>query len=110
MEQTIPNYLGSERSVETIFVEELLRKYYKQGNVVLDIGGIPTNSEHLQSFYSFIRDNKIDYRVSDFRQCDYPGDFVQINFGDQKFDIGIFLSSLEHFPQCTESDLSLIHI
>ena len=105
MEQTISNYLNSERSVEVIFIEEALKKCYQPGNAVLDIGGVPTNSVWLSDFYNYIKDNKIDYRVSDFRQCDYPGDFVQINFGDQKFDINIFLSSLEHFPQCTESDV-----
>lgn len=105
MEQVIRNYLGSERSVETMFVEESLKKYYKPGNVVIDIGGIPTNHTHLNSFYNFINTNNIDYRISDFRECEYQGDFVQINFGAQKFDIGIFLSSLEHFPQCTESDV-----
>ena len=51
-----------------------------------------------------LKENKIDYRISDFRGGHYPGDFVEYNFGDEKFDMGVFLSSLEHFPKCTESD------
>ena len=31
------NNLGSERSVEVIFIEQLLKKYYKSGNIVLHI-------------------------------------------------------------------------
>jgi SAM-dependent methyltransferase len=100
------NNLGSERSVEVIFIEQLLKKYYKSGNIVLDIGGIPTTNQHLESFNKFVNDSKIDYRISDFRGGTYTGDFVEYDFKDQKFDITIFLSSLEHFPQCTESDIT----
>jgi len=109
MESVISNNLGSERSVEVLFIEEYVKKYYTPGNVVLDIGGIPTNSAHLSKFYNFLTENRVDYRVSDFRPCNYPGDFVQYDFKDEKFDMAIFLSSLEHFPQCTESDVVYRH-
>ena len=104
MKKTYFNNLGSERSVEVIFVEKMLKKYYKPGNIVIDIGGIPTNDLHLTNYFNYIKENKIDYRISDFRGGHYPGDFVEYNFGDEKFDMGVFLSSLEHFPKCTESD------
>ena len=48
---------------------------------------------------------KINYKVSDFRGGDYQGDFVSYDFKEDKFNFIIFLSSLEHFPQCTESDV-----
>lgn len=99
------NSLGSERTVETVFVYEMMGKYYKPGNVVLDVGGIPTKAQEMQSFYNYINSNAIDFRICDFRGGNYQGDFVQLNFGEEKFDIIIFLSSLEHFPQCTESDV-----
>ena len=38
MKKTYFNNLGSERSVEVIFVEKMLKKYYKPGNIVIDIG------------------------------------------------------------------------
>ena len=99
------NNLGSERTVEVLFIEESLKKYHKPNNIVLDIGGIPTSELHLHNFRKYLGENSIDYRISDFRGGHYPGDFVDFDFKTQKFDIGIFLSSLEHFPQCTESDI-----
>lgn len=104
MKDSYYNNLGSERSVEVVFIEEALKKYYKPNDIVLDIGGIPTTNTHLDSFKKYINENSIDYRISDFRGGQYFGDFVTYDFGTQLFDIGIFLSSLEHFPQCTESD------
>jgi hypothetical protein len=101
----IDDIFKSERTVESIFVYESIKKYYKSGNIVLDIGGIPTNQSVLSNFYQFLQQNRVDYRVNDFRPCAYQGDFVAYDFKEQKFDIAIFLSSLEHFPQCTESDL-----
>jgi hypothetical protein len=105
MDKKIENYLNSERSVETIFVKECVEKLYFEGIKILDVGGIPTNINHLADFYKVIKDKKIDYKVCDFRPCDFQGDFVKINFDGEKFDLIIFLSSLEHFPQCTESDV-----
>lgn len=105
MLQSYNNILGSERTVETIFVYEMVNKYYTSNAVVLDVGGIPTNAHEMNNFYNFIQNNEIDFRICDFRGGYYQGDFVQYNFDNQKFDIIIFLSSLEHFPQCTESDV-----
>jgi len=105
MDKEYINNLGSERSVEVIFIEQILKKYYKEGNIVLDIGGVPTTDQHLASFYKFVNDSNIDYRISDFRGGTYVGDFVEYDFKNDTFDIAIFLSSLEHFPQCTESDV-----
>jgi len=103
------NTLGSERTVEIEFITKAIKKYYPQsplGNksIVLDVGGIPSDADKMRSFYSFIDENKIDYRISDFRGGDYRGDFVSYDFKEQKFDMIMFLSSLEHFPQCTEGD------
>jgi len=106
MNHIINDIFRSERTVESIFVYESIKKYYKQNDVVLDIGGIPTTHSVLNKFYTFLQENNVDYRVSDFRPCTYPGDFVTYDFKEQKFDISIFLSSIEHFPQCTESDLT----
>jgi hypothetical protein len=98
------NSLGNERSVELVFIKDIVEKYYQESNIILDVGGIPSDPKHSESFFNYINDRKIDYRISDFRGGNYPGDFVEYDFKDDKFDIIIFLSSLEHFPQCTESD------
>lgn len=105
MLNTYQNSLGSERTVETIFVHEMLSNYYQPNFTVLDVGGIPTKAHEMQAFYNYIAGNNIDFRICDFRGGQYQGDFVQLDFENQKFDIVIFLSSLEHFPQCTESDV-----
>lgn len=105
MLETYDNILGSERTVETIFVQEMVQKYYTVDYKILDVGGIPTKMHEMQKFYDYIKNKNINFKICDFRGGEYPGDFVQIDFIDEKFDIIIFLSSLEHFPQCTESDI-----
>jgi hypothetical protein len=105
MDNIYENTLGSERTVEITFIREMLDKYHSENNIVLDVGGTPTNEVQMKPIRELITENRIDYRVSDFRQSDYRGDFVLYDFGCDKFDICIFLSSLEHFPQCTESDV-----
>ncbi len=104
MQEKYPNALGSERTVELVFVEEMLLKYHSKGDTVLDVGGTPSDPHHFTSLYKAIKDNEINYKVSDFRGGDYTGDFVSCDFKKDKFELIIFLSSLEHFPQCTESD------
>jgi len=101
----ILNNLGSERSVEIPFTTLSLEKYYKPGGIVLDVGGIPTNNQINAPIFDIVKKLGIDYRISDFRGGHYPGDFVTYNFQDKLFDIIMFISSLEHFPQCTEGDL-----
>lgn len=106
MDKVITNNFNSERSVEALFAKEMLLKYLKNLNnsKVLDVGGIPT---HLQS-YNFIvetfKELNSEYIISDFRGGKYKGDFVTLNI-QEKFDLIMFISSLEHFPQCTEGDL-----
>ena len=104
MQQKYPNTLGSERTVEIAFIEEMIVKYHNADAEVLDVGGIPSDSRHFQPIYKIIEEEKINYKVADFRGGDYTGDFVSYDFKKDKFDLIIFLSSLEHFPQCTESD------
>jgi hypothetical protein len=104
MKEKYSNTLGSERTVEVLFIEEMINKYHTPNSIVLDVGGIPSNSTHFHSIYKTIQENKIDYRVSDFRGGQYQGDFVSYDFKGEKFNLIMFLSSLEHFPQCTESD------
>jgi len=106
MNQSYQNTLGSERTVEIIFIEEAIRKYCQPGSSLLDIGGVPTTTEQMTGVYNCINSLSLKYDVSDFRHCKYQGDFVQIDFGQTTFDTCMFLSSLEHFPQCTESDLT----
>ena len=105
MQNEYENTLGSERTVEIEFLKEMVLKYYNNSDVVLDVGGIPTDVRHFQDFYKMLDDKKINYKVSDFRGGDYQGDFVSYDFKEDKFNFIIFLSSLEHFPQCTESDV-----
>jgi SAM-dependent methyltransferase len=104
MQQKYPNTLGSERTVEIAFIEEMIVKYHNADAEVLDVGGVPSDSRHFQPIYKIIEEEKINYKVADFRGGHYAGDFVSYDFKKDKFDLIIFLSSLEHFPQCTESD------
>ena len=97
--------LVSERVVEVDFIIEMFDKYFEPGNVVLDIGGIPSRQYENQPIIDTIKKSGAQYYVADHRGGDFQGDFVNYNFEDKKFDIGIFLSSLEHFPQCTEGDM-----
>ncbi len=105
MKTLIENYCGSERSVELDFIKEMVKKYrfIKEGTI-LDVGGIPTNSNIMHGYYEAMQETGMQYKVADFRGGDYPGDFVTNPIKD-KFEIIIFLSSLEHFPQCTEGDM-----
>jgi len=99
------NIFQSERSVEIAFYEEKL-KYLSENNPnlkVLDIGGIPSNRSHFSKIYNLINERKIIYKIADFRGGDYIGDFVSLKI-EEAFDVCVFLSSLEHFPQCTEGD------
>lgn len=105
MKESYYNTLGSERTVEVLFIQEAISKYCKFGSSVLDIGGVPTSENQMIDVYIAIKNLHLDYKITDFRRSDYQGDFINIDFQDKKFDTCIFLSSLEHFPQCTESDL-----
>jgi hypothetical protein len=104
MKKVYPNTLGSERTVELEFFLEVLQTKATADTRILDVGGIPSQSSHFANIYKHINDNNLNYSVCDFRGGKYQGDFVTYNFKDEKFDIVIFCSSLEHFPQCTEND------
>lgn len=95
----------SERVVEVDFIIESYEKYYKEGNKILDIGGIPSRDYENKPIVDVIKKTKSEYYISDFRGGDFKGNFNTYDFGDNKFDVEIFLSSLEHFPQCTEGDM-----
>jgi len=104
MNISIPNFLGSERSVELVFVAEILQKYCLNKKL-LDVGGIPTSQEGGKILLDSIVTNKILYDIADFRGGKYKGDFVTIDI-PELYDAILFLSSLEHFPQCTEGDMN----
>lgn len=99
------NYLNNERSVEIPFVVEMLAKYFNPKCKILDIGGIPSVNQNNKPITDFLKTIDVDYNICDFRGGKYRGDFVTIDI-KEKFDIIIFLSSLEHFPQCTEGDVT----
>ena len=99
------NDMGSERTIETRFVEEMLLKYASIETSLLDVGGIPSTPTDLVRVKECIKNIGLNYKISDFRGGDYPGDFCTFDFGELLFDIILFLSSLEHFPQCTEGDM-----
>jgi len=100
------NVLGSERTVEIQFVIEKINQLSNENNnlKILDVGGVPSTISEFRPVIDSIRNNNINYKVADFRGGDYVGDFVTIDIPEQ-FDACIFLSSLEHFPQCTEGDM-----
>ena len=100
----IDNSLGSERSVELPFVCMAMEKYCN-GKDILDVGGIPTSNENYTPIYHTAKKINCKYSVCDFRGGEFQGDFVTYDFKNKKFDCIIFLSSLEHFPQCTEGDM-----
>ena len=92
----------SERSVEIPFICSAIIAHCKKDGVILDVGGVPTNDEFNDPIKSTIEFGCYDYRVADFRGGEYQGEFNGYDFKDEKFDTVMFLSSLEHFPMCTE--------
>tara|TARA_R110002110_G_scaffold394822_2_gene609090 strand:+ start:836 stop:1468 length:633 start_codon:yes stop_codon:yes gene_type:complete len=102
MKKVYPNILGSERTVELEYMYSSLEKRCDTDTKILDVGGIPSNTDQMSKVYELIKNNSLNYKISDFRGGQYKGDFMAYDFGEEKFDVVIFLSSLEHFPQCTE--------
>ena len=95
---------GSERSVEATFTMEMVNKHCFDNCKVLDVGGVPTHTPSFDEILKALLDKGTDYSVADFRGGKYKGDFVTMDI-PEKFDVVMFISSLEHFPQCTEGDL-----
>lgn len=102
MRDKIENICGSERSVEIEFICEKLSGLSNMK--ILDVGGIPTSEAFNAPIKEIIKNSNITYDVCDFRGGKYRGDFVTIKISET-YDAVMFLSSLEHFPQCTEGDL-----
>ena len=100
--KTIKDIYDSERSVEIPFICSAIIAHCKRGGVILDVGGVPTNDEFNEPIKNTIHFGCYDYRVADFRGGEYQGEFNGYDFKDEKFDTVMFLSSLEHFPRCTE--------
>ena len=99
---TINNISGSERSVEIPFTVEAIKKYFKKSSNVLEIGGIPSNEEVYSPIKTAIAESESTYNICDFRGGKYRGDFISYDFGIDTFDIIMLISTIEHFPQCTE--------
>lgn len=104
MKQQYNNKFNSERIVEVDFIVESIKNYFRPGIKILDVGGIPTRKNENTPIINLIQKLGVQYYIADFRGGDFHGDFVKYDFKENKFDIIIFLSSLEHFPQCTEGD------
>lgn len=98
-----PDTFKSERTVEVPYIIEKISSFSSLDRV-LDVGGVATSSEINAPIYEKIKQVGCSWKISDFRPCHFPGDFVLFDFGDEKFDKIIFLSSLEHFENCTEGD------
>jgi len=98
----IKDIYNSERSVEIPFICSAIINHCKKDGVILDVGGVPTSEAMNNPIKDVIESGGYDYRVADFRGGDYQGEFINYDFKDEKFDTIMFLSSLEHFPMCTE--------
>jgi SAM-dependent methyltransferase len=96
------NNLQSERSVEVVFITEQVETFEKTDRI-LDFGGIPTEPRYNQPIYDELKKVGCQYEITDFRGGQWQGSFMEIDFGDVKFDRVIALSALEHTPFCTES-------
>jgi hypothetical protein len=105
----IKDIYDSERSVEIQFICSAIIAHCKKEGVILDVGGVPTNDEFNDPIKSTIEFGCYDYRVADFRGGEYQGDFIEYDFKDEKFDTVMFISSLEHFPMCTEDTRYGVH-
>jgi hypothetical protein len=104
MLDTYENTLGSERVVEIPYIVEAISSFSPKDEV-LDVGGVVTSTQINAPIFAKIKEIGCCWEVSDFRPCEYQGDFVTYDFGSKKFDKIVFLSSLEHFVSCTEGDL-----
>jgi len=98
----VKDIYDSERSVEIPFTCSAIIAHCKKEGIILDVGGVPTNNTVNDPIKSIIQFGCYDYRVADFRGGEYQGEFIEYDFKDEKFDTVMFLSSLEHFPRCTE--------
>jgi|3_EtaG_2_1085321.scaffolds.fasta_scaffold44562_2 SAM-dependent methyltransferase len=105
MNDLIENIKGSERSVEIPFTCESILEFCRRDDLVLEVGGVPTTDSDYIPIREALGDVGCNYEICDFRGGKYKGDFVTYDFGDTKFDVIMFISSLEHFPQCTEGDM-----
>ena len=75
---------------------------------ILDVGGVPSDDSVYYRYKENAKKRGFGYHVCDFRNhgyTDYMGDFVTLDFGGANFDAILFLSSIEHFAQCTEGDM-----
>jgi len=102
MKKAYTNTLGSERTVELEYMYSSLEEHCGSHTKILDVGGIPSNPNQMSKVYELIKNKSLNYNISDFRGGQYKGDFIKYDFKKEKFNFIIFLSSLEHFPQCTE--------
>lgn len=102
MNNIIKNGHGNERCVEIPFVVDCLKSLPNSN--ILDVGGMPTDGESYPEVSNALEENNIFLEISDFRGGNYVGNFLTYPF-DKKFDAILFLSSIEHFPQCTEGDM-----
>lgn len=105
MESSYENFYNNERVVELAFINNKLHELGKNqtGLKVLNVGGIPSKPNESLNYDEIAKQYDMVYKICDFRGGQYQGDFNQIQF-QEKFDIIIFLSSLEHFSQCLEGD------
>ena len=103
MEQSYTNTNG-ERVVEVDFICKMINKYAMVASSILDVGGVPTDPSNNRDINRLFTSKNLKYDICDFRGGRYVGNFVELPIED-KYDIVIFLSSLEHFPLCTEGDM-----
>ncbi|MHA1931938.1 MAG: class I SAM-dependent methyltransferase [Promethearchaeota archaeon] len=105
MKQRINDYHGTEKSVEWDFMQEMLEKYGTRARV-LDVGGIPSHPEYHSILATLISELGFKYEIADQRgACNFCGDFVRYPFKENdRWDIIMFISSIEHFPRNFDGD------
>lgn len=107
MNTRIKDIRKSERSVEVLYTNRFIREYLANlpfGAKVLEVGGITTDYRDKDFINVELFNRGINHEICDFRGGKYKGDFVTYDFGDKKFSAIMFVSTIEHFPQCTEGD------
>ena len=57
MQNKLENILGTERTVEVQFMNEIVQKYMPEGSMIIDIGGKPSRDHEMAEFYRTV-DNK----------------------------------------------------
>lgn len=103
MLQTHPDYLKSERSTEIPFFVEQIAKLTPESRA-LEIGGIPSHPSFYEPVYRKLDEVQPQWEICDYRGGKWQGNFMLLDFGENKYDFIASISTIEHSNRCSEEE------